>query len=75
MNIYWKGAAEMVLASCTQYYDSDGRLQSLDGEKVGKICLLPEIIFFLDLSYTGNKKKIQSFEQSFVSLFGLVIPY
>ncbi|KAI9073067.1 hypothetical protein K1719_044987 [Acacia pycnantha] len=32
VHIHWKGAAEIVLASCTQYLDSDGQLQSIDGE-------------------------------------------
>ncbi|KAF9675091.1 hypothetical protein SADUNF_Sadunf10G0195300 [Salix dunnii] len=30
VHIHWKGAAEMVLASCTRYLDSNGSLQSID---------------------------------------------
>ncbi|KAF7843134.1 Calcium-transporting ATPase 9, plasma membrane-type [Senna tora] len=33
VHIHWKGAAEIVLASCTQYLDSNGLLQSIDEEK------------------------------------------
>ncbi|KAI5578073.1 hypothetical protein BDE02_08G005300 [Populus trichocarpa] len=32
VHIHWKGAAEMVLASCTGYLDSNGSLQSIDKE-------------------------------------------
>lgn len=32
--IHWKGAAEIVLACCTQYMDSNGTLQSIDSQKV-----------------------------------------
>ncbi|XP_031396233.1 calcium-transporting ATPase 9, plasma membrane-type-like isoform X3 [Punica granatum] len=31
--IHWKGAAEILLASCTKYMDLNGQLQSIDGEK------------------------------------------
>ncbi|KAK4748305.1 hypothetical protein SAY87_014891 [Trapa incisa] len=31
--IHWKGAAEILLASCTRYMDLHGQLRSLDGEK------------------------------------------
>ncbi|TXG69533.1 hypothetical protein EZV62_004468 [Acer yangbiense] len=33
VHIHWKGAAEIVLASCTRYLDSNGHLQSIDEEK------------------------------------------
>ncbi|OMO76107.1 Cation-transporting P-type ATPase [Corchorus capsularis] len=33
VHIHWKGAAEMVLASCSGYLDKDGCLQSIDEEK------------------------------------------
>lgn len=33
VHIHWKGAAEMVLASCTKYLDTDGHLQSIDGDE------------------------------------------
>ena len=32
--IHWKGAAEIVLACCTQYMDSNGTLQPIDSQKV-----------------------------------------
>lgn len=32
--IHWKGAAEIILASCSRYMDLNGQLQSIDGEKV-----------------------------------------
>uniref|UniRef100_A0A6N2LPL3 Calcium-transporting ATPase n=1 Tax=Salix viminalis TaxID=40686 RepID=A0A6N2LPL3_SALVM len=32
VHIHWKGAAEMVLASCTGFVDSNGSLQSIDKE-------------------------------------------
>ncbi|CAN1780220.1 Calcium-transporting ATPase 9, plasma membrane-type [Linum perenne] len=33
VHVYWKGAAEIVLASCTGYLDSNGCLQSIDNDK------------------------------------------
>ncbi|KAJ1429225.1 P-type ATPase [Sesbania bispinosa] len=33
VHIHWKGAAEIVLGSCTQYLDSNGHLQSIGEEK------------------------------------------
>uniref|UniRef100_A0A2P2MNJ3 Calcium-transporting ATPase n=2 Tax=Rhizophora mucronata TaxID=61149 RepID=A0A2P2MNJ3_RHIMU len=33
VRIHWKGAAEIVLASCTRYLDSSGSLQSADEDK------------------------------------------
>ncbi|GMH16066.1 hypothetical protein Nepgr_017907 [Nepenthes gracilis] len=32
VHIHWKGAAEMVLASCTHFLDTDGSLKSIDNE-------------------------------------------
>ncbi|XP_028203866.1 calcium-transporting ATPase 9, plasma membrane-type-like [Glycine soja] len=34
VHIHWKGAAEIVLGTCTQYLDSDGHLKSIEEEKV-----------------------------------------
>lgn len=33
VHVHWKGAAEMILASCTKYLDTDGHLQSIDGDE------------------------------------------
>lgn len=33
VHVHWKGAAEMVLASCTQFLDADGSVKSIDREK------------------------------------------
>ncbi|XP_027344582.1 calcium-transporting ATPase 9, plasma membrane-type isoform X7 [Abrus precatorius] len=33
VHIHWKGAAEIVLGTCTQYVDSNGQLQSIEEEK------------------------------------------
>ncbi|KAK6118714.1 hypothetical protein DH2020_047519 [Rehmannia glutinosa] len=33
VHIHWKGAAEIILASCTQYIDADGSLQSIEEQK------------------------------------------
>ncbi|CAJ2661493.1 calcium-transporting ATPase 9, plasma membrane-type-like isoform X1 [Trifolium pratense] len=33
VHIHWKGAAEIVLGTCTQYLDSDGHRQSIEEEK------------------------------------------
>ncbi|RDX88043.1 Calcium-transporting ATPase 9, plasma membrane-type, partial [Mucuna pruriens] len=33
IHIHWKGAAEIVLGTCTQYLDSNGQLQSIEEEK------------------------------------------
>ncbi|OWM71614.1 putative calcium-transporting ATPase 13, plasma membrane-type [Punica granatum] len=37
IHIHWKGAAEMVLAMCSSYYDASGVLRDLDGEGMMKI--------------------------------------
>ncbi|CAK9156471.1 unnamed protein product [Ilex paraguariensis] len=34
VHIHWKGAAEIILASCTGYLDTNGCLQSIDEDKV-----------------------------------------
>ncbi|XP_027343471.1 calcium-transporting ATPase 9, plasma membrane-type-like [Abrus precatorius] len=33
VHIHWKGAAEIVLGTCTQYLDADGHLKSIEEEK------------------------------------------
>ncbi|KAL2932906.1 Calcium-transporting ATPase 9 plasma membrane-type [Bienertia sinuspersici] len=33
VHIHWKGAAEMVLASCTQFLDADGSVKPINNEK------------------------------------------
>ncbi|KAL9459926.1 hypothetical protein AB3S75_003181 [Citrus x aurantiifolia] len=33
VHVHWKGAAEMILASCTKYLDTGGHLQSIDGDE------------------------------------------
>ncbi|KAG8380254.1 hypothetical protein BUALT_Bualt07G0174100 [Buddleja alternifolia] len=33
VNVHWKGAAEIILASCSQYIDLNGSLQSIDEDK------------------------------------------
>nr|XP_016505608.1 PREDICTED: calcium-transporting ATPase 9, plasma membrane-type-like isoform X1 [Nicotiana tabacum]XP_016505609.1 PREDICTED: calcium-transporting ATPase 9, plasma membrane-type-like isoform X1 [Nicotiana tabacum] len=33
VHMHWKGAAEIILASCTEYLDSNGCLQSIEKEK------------------------------------------
>lgn len=38
VHVHWKGAAEMILASCTKYLDTDGQLQSIDGDEVRDSC-------------------------------------
>lgn len=30
VHVHWKGAAEMILAMCSQYYDSDGLIKSME---------------------------------------------
>ncbi|PKI32454.1 hypothetical protein CRG98_047155 [Punica granatum] len=37
IHIHWKGAAEMVLAMCSSYYDASGVLRGLDGEGMEEI--------------------------------------
>ncbi|OWM71611.1 hypothetical protein CDL15_Pgr005798 [Punica granatum] len=37
IHIHWKGAAEMVLAMCSSYYDASGVLRGLDGEGMKEI--------------------------------------
>lgn len=34
VHIHWKGAAEIVLASCTSYVDATGQLEAMDDTKV-----------------------------------------
>jgi hypothetical protein len=35
VHIHWKGAAEIVLASCTEYINASGKIVPLDQDKVG----------------------------------------
>ncbi|KAL0354392.1 UNVERIFIED_CONTAM: Calcium-transporting ATPase 9, plasma membrane-type [Sesamum radiatum] len=35
VHIHWKGAAEIILSSCSHYIDVNGSLQSMDKDKVG----------------------------------------
>ena len=35
VHIHWKGAAEIVLDSCTKYVDASGKTVPLDQDKVG----------------------------------------
>ena len=35
VHIHWKGAAEIILASCTRYIDSDDQVAAMDDDKVG----------------------------------------
>ncbi|KAM5546478.1 hypothetical protein ABKV19_002420 [Rosa sericea] len=37
VHIHWKGAAEIVLDSCTEYLDSNGCLQDINQDEVGSI--------------------------------------
>ncbi|GAB4843308.1 Putative calcium-transporting ATPase 13, plasma membrane-type [Ancistrocladus abbreviatus] len=32
VHVYWKGAAEMILAMCTHYYDASGNMKALDSD-------------------------------------------
>nr|XP_010923516.1 putative calcium-transporting ATPase 13, plasma membrane-type [Elaeis guineensis] len=34
---HWKGAAEMILARCSSYYESDGTVKAIDAEKRSKL--------------------------------------
>lgn len=34
VHIHWKGAAELVLASCTKYIDTDDQVVPMDEDKV-----------------------------------------
>uniref|UniRef100_M8B293 Calcium-transporting ATPase n=1 Tax=Aegilops tauschii TaxID=37682 RepID=M8B293_AEGTA len=36
VHVYWKGAAELILESCTSWIDKDGSKQSMTPEKVGE---------------------------------------
>ncbi|XP_051125713.1 putative calcium-transporting ATPase 13, plasma membrane-type isoform X2 [Andrographis paniculata] len=33
-HVHWKGAAEMILAMCSSYYDSDGKMKLLDSDEM-----------------------------------------
>lgn len=35
VHVHWKGAAEIILASCTQYVDLNGSMQPIDEDMVG----------------------------------------
>ena len=34
VHVYWKGAAELILESCTDWLDADGSKHSMTSEKV-----------------------------------------
>lgn len=37
IHVHWKGAAEMILAMCSSYYDASGMVQDLDEEEMMKM--------------------------------------
>ncbi|KAK8630518.1 hypothetical protein V6N13_079308 [Hibiscus sabdariffa] len=37
IHVHWKGAAEMIVAMCSQYYESDGILRSMNEDERGRI--------------------------------------
>lgn len=43
VHIHWKGAAEIILASCTGYLDTNGCLQSIDKDVVSNNATVIEI--------------------------------
>ena len=45
IHIHWKGAAEIVLASCTQYIDAAGQIVAMDEDKVGCIITFQDLQF------------------------------
>lgn len=41
MHVHWKGAAEMILAMCSRYYDMDGNVRNLDDSERSKFdCMI-----------------------------------
>ncbi|OMO65525.1 Cation-transporting P-type ATPase [Corchorus olitorius] len=76
VHIHWKGAAEMVLASCSGYLDTDGCLQSIDEEKEFFKAAIDEMaassLRCVALAYRlFEKEKIPTDEES---LSGWVLP-
>jgi len=46
VNAHWKGAAEMVLKTCSTYYDASGIVKDLDNDNMLKFEYIIQVCFF-----------------------------
>lgn len=76
--VHWKGAAEMILAMCSQYYDRSGAVKAIDEEErveIGKIIedMAAESLRCIAFAHTTNPKDNERvLEESGLTLLGLV---
>ncbi|KAK6161442.1 hypothetical protein DH2020_004823 [Rehmannia glutinosa] len=83
-HVHWKGAAEMILAMCSHYYDSDGKMKELnDNERLGFDQIIQGMaasslrcIAFAhkQVSEVKGQKRIQESGLSLLGLVGLKDP-
>lgn len=84
---HWKGAAEMILARCSNYYESGGTVKAIDAEKRSKLeriiegmaaCSLRCIAFACkqvireDNNINSEENNIHKLEENGLTLLGLV---
>ncbi|XP_026412910.1 putative calcium-transporting ATPase 13, plasma membrane-type [Papaver somniferum] len=86
-HVHWKGAAEMILATCSNYYDCSGITKTLDHEKMKRfeqiiqdmaadslrcIAFAHKEILDAELEYKEDGKTHQSLKDDNLTLLGLV---
>ncbi|PON73843.1 P-type ATPase [Parasponia andersonii] len=79
LQTHWKGAAEMVLAMCSNYYDKDGIIRAINNEE--RRCIETIIqnmaakslrcIAFAHKKYEEENGEVQKLEESGLTLLGL----
>ncbi|XP_026378540.1 putative calcium-transporting ATPase 13, plasma membrane-type [Papaver somniferum] len=86
-HVHWKGAAEMILGTCSKYYDSSGDMTSMDQDKMKRfeqiiqdmaadslrcIAFAHKVIPDEELKYKEDGKTLQSLKDDNLTLLGLV---
>ncbi|MCL7038594.1 hypothetical protein MKW94_023467 [Papaver nudicaule] len=86
-HVHWKGAAEMILATCSNYYDCSGNIKTLDQDKMKRfeqiiqdmaedslrcIAFAHKEIPYEELKYKEDGKTHQSLKDDNLTLIGLV---
>ncbi|PKH98024.1 hypothetical protein CRG98_049736, partial [Punica granatum] len=80
IHVHWKGAAEMILAHCSQFYSQDGDKQMLDAQARGQIRAIIEkmaakslrCIAFAHKEVTDPQPHESSLEDTELTLLGVV---
>ncbi|XP_031274640.1 calcium-transporting ATPase 12, plasma membrane-type-like [Pistacia vera] len=87
IHVHWKGAAEMILAMCSQYYENDGVTKTIDEDERQKtenmiagmaakglrcIAFAHKQIFKEEMQYNKNGKTHQTLREDGLTLLGIV---